>query len=254
MSFLTLAATIALPPVVSAPRLVLKATTPCVVNSVHYQDWIEFGLRRYRTLFSASGIDPKTYCIFWPLCPWSDNVQCYWSPDIQGGTWVRNSPVCPFTDLFSLTDRLLMRASRKAQMVTRNTGTASLNRETAGCMSIIAPPGCQHSPTPKLVNPTLLLVPFPPVRTLWSPISSSLLTRLLYKFLHETPNSALSRLGRSTSGSSMDSLDGAPPFGLRELTLNHTATPGATATLPTMFSATSTRILTTESGLSTRAS
>lgn len=52
-----------------------------------YSNWIENGLRRWRTVFSASGIDPSTYCEFWPKCAFGSNFQCGWNPDIEGGTW-----------------------------------------------------------------------------------------------------------------------------------------------------------------------
>lgn len=46
--------------------------------------WVEAGMGRYRTTFSASGVDPGTFCQFWKD---GGNIQCGWDPNVDGGWW-----------------------------------------------------------------------------------------------------------------------------------------------------------------------
>ncbi|KAK5654125.1 hypothetical protein OQA88_7556 [Cercophora sp. LCS_1] len=103
LSFLTPVAAIILPPVSSldAHLLAPKAATTCIVNSRNSDDWIESGLHIWRTVFSSDGIEPQTYCdFFWTSCSWASNIQCFWGPDIEGGTWVVDAsfPLGPHGD------------------------------------------------------------------------------------------------------------------------------------------------------------
>jgi hypothetical protein len=57
---------------------------PCHVNSKMRDQWVEAGMTRFRTTFSASGIDPGTYCQYWKD---GTNIQCGWDPNVDGGWW-----------------------------------------------------------------------------------------------------------------------------------------------------------------------
>lgn len=57
---------------------------PCHINSKMRDVWVEAGMSRYRTTFSASGIDPGTFCQFWKD---GGNIQCGWDPNVDGGWW-----------------------------------------------------------------------------------------------------------------------------------------------------------------------
>ncbi|KAK4444793.1 hypothetical protein QBC34DRAFT_385006 [Podospora aff. communis PSN243] len=60
------------------------AGPPCNVNSRNRDLWVEYGKSRWRTVFSASGIDPGTYCQFWKD---GTNIQCGWDAGVDGGWW-----------------------------------------------------------------------------------------------------------------------------------------------------------------------
>ncbi|KAK4455163.1 hypothetical protein QBC34DRAFT_465175 [Podospora aff. communis PSN243] len=56
------------------------------VNSRNRDLWVENGLSRWRTVFSAEGIDPSTYCRYWTDPPgeyWKclDNTRNLWIRD-----------------------------------------------------------------------------------------------------------------------------------------------------------------------------
>lgn len=46
--------------------------------------WVEYGQSRWRKTFSATGIDPATYCQFWKD---STNIQCGWDSQVDGRWW-----------------------------------------------------------------------------------------------------------------------------------------------------------------------
>ena len=46
--------------------------------------WVEYGKSRWRTTFSASGIDPATFCKYWKM---GSNIQCGWDSQVDGGWW-----------------------------------------------------------------------------------------------------------------------------------------------------------------------
>lgn len=56
----------------------------CHINSQYRDKWVEYGKTRWRTVFSASGIDPATYCGFWKE---GTNKQCGWDSQVDGGSW-----------------------------------------------------------------------------------------------------------------------------------------------------------------------
>ncbi|KAK1829601.1 hypothetical protein QBC39DRAFT_383931 [Podospora conica] len=56
----------------------------CHINSRQFDLWTEWGRNRWRTAFSASGIDPSTYCRFWRD---GGNIQCGWDQHVEGGSW-----------------------------------------------------------------------------------------------------------------------------------------------------------------------
>ncbi|KAK4444760.1 hypothetical protein QBC34DRAFT_474253 [Podospora aff. communis PSN243] len=59
----------------------------CHANSQYRDQWVENGLTRFRTVFSASGIDPGTHCRYWQAGDCGTNVQCGWDSRVDGGTW-----------------------------------------------------------------------------------------------------------------------------------------------------------------------
>ncbi|KAK5656023.1 hypothetical protein OQA88_5162 [Cercophora sp. LCS_1] len=73
-------------PTVETTEIAETAQT-CNVNSRMYTSWIENGLRRWRTVFSSSGIGPDTYCQYWPKCGFGSNFQCFFHTEVEGGTW-----------------------------------------------------------------------------------------------------------------------------------------------------------------------
>ncbi|KAK0652371.1 hypothetical protein B0T16DRAFT_406084 [Cercophora newfieldiana] len=66
---------------------------PCQVNAVARDTWEEWGLQRYRTTFSATGIDPAGYCDLWAYFDPGSNVQCGYEDQVDGGWWRVNVSV-----------------------------------------------------------------------------------------------------------------------------------------------------------------
>ncbi|KAF2826597.1 hypothetical protein CC86DRAFT_405865 [Ophiobolus disseminans] len=63
-----------------------KSKANCVVNARQRDLWVENGLSRWRTVFSAEGTNPAAFCKYWEGDFWT-NLQCGWSANIDGGTW-----------------------------------------------------------------------------------------------------------------------------------------------------------------------
>jgi hypothetical protein len=102
----------AIPLLVAGAALPVEGTTEvvkrdCLVNARQRDLWVEYGLSRWRTVFSAENTDPGKFCHYWYdgtcssppmqrylLAQLSDsnieawtNLQCGYSKDIDGGTW-----------------------------------------------------------------------------------------------------------------------------------------------------------------------
>ncbi|KAK5653126.1 hypothetical protein OQA88_9225 [Cercophora sp. LCS_1] len=61
----------------------------CFVNSGFHSKWdLRLDQSRWRTVFSAEGISPATYCQYWKRCgPDQYNLQCGFDKNLGGGTW-----------------------------------------------------------------------------------------------------------------------------------------------------------------------
>ncbi|KAK4444759.1 hypothetical protein QBC34DRAFT_429655 [Podospora aff. communis PSN243] len=69
---------------VNETQAAIEARQGCHINSQYRDKWVEYGMQRWRTVFSASGINPETFCSRW----WGgDNKQCGWDARVDGGTW-----------------------------------------------------------------------------------------------------------------------------------------------------------------------
>ncbi|KAK1829600.1 hypothetical protein QBC39DRAFT_123862 [Podospora conica] len=59
----------------------------CRVNSRQRDLWVENGMSRWRTVFSAEKTDPAQYCDYWHRQGCGLNIQCGWDSQVDGGTW-----------------------------------------------------------------------------------------------------------------------------------------------------------------------
>ncbi|KAK0752853.1 hypothetical protein B0T18DRAFT_423504 [Schizothecium vesticola] len=72
---------------VNATGVAPLAAQRCRVNSSHRDLWVEDGMSRWRTVFSAEGTDPAGYCHYWVQHGCGFNVQCGWDANVDGGWW-----------------------------------------------------------------------------------------------------------------------------------------------------------------------
>ncbi|KAK4444794.1 hypothetical protein QBC34DRAFT_474318 [Podospora aff. communis PSN243] len=72
---------------ITASDVGTRAAERCRVNSRMRDLWVENGMTRFRTVFSASVIDPGTYCQYWHRFSCGLNIQCGWDAGVDGGWW-----------------------------------------------------------------------------------------------------------------------------------------------------------------------
>ncbi|KAK0619720.1 hypothetical protein B0T14DRAFT_519726 [Immersiella caudata] len=62
---------------------------PCQIDAEYRDQWVEYGMVRYRTVFRAAyGPDPSTFCKYWHKGDnLPSNIKCADGPDVDGGWW-----------------------------------------------------------------------------------------------------------------------------------------------------------------------